>query len=86
MRNSSISFQVSAVQIPLWNGKMSPISYKTSSATYMAPFLDSANDEADQDAAGLPIHDINFFEEVIMNYTADQIDRANWTEQADYIG
>jgi hypothetical protein len=47
--------------------------------------LDSANDEAAVDAAGLPIHDVDFFEEVVANYTADQFDKADWTEQADYI-
>jgi hypothetical protein len=47
--------------------------------------LDLAKDEADADAAGLHIHDNDFFEDVIANYTAGQIDKANWTEQADYI-
>jgi hypothetical protein len=47
--------------------------------------LDSANDEAEVDAAGQPVHDIDFFEEVVANYTADQIDEADWAEQADYI-
>jgi hypothetical protein len=47
--------------------------------------LDSANNEAAVDAAGLPIEDIDFFEEVVANYTANQIDKADWTEQADYI-
>jgi hypothetical protein len=42
--------------------------------------LDSANDEAAADVAGLPIHDANFFEDVVANYTANQIDEANWTE------
>jgi hypothetical protein len=47
--------------------------------------LDSANDEADVDAPGLPIHHGDFFEEVVANYTADQIEESDWTEQADYI-
>jgi hypothetical protein len=47
--------------------------------------LDSANDEAALDAAGHPIHDADFFEEVVANYAADQINEADWTEQADYI-
>ena len=47
--------------------------------------LDSADDEAAVDAARLPIHDIGFFEEVVANYTADQINKANWTKQVDYI-
>jgi hypothetical protein len=34
--------------------------------------LDSANDEAALDAARHPIHDVNFFEEVVANYTANQ--------------
>jgi hypothetical protein len=47
--------------------------------------LDSAHDEAAVDAAGLPIHNTGFFEEVVANYIAGQINEANWTEQADYI-
>jgi hypothetical protein len=47
--------------------------------------LESALDEALLDAAGHPVQDVAFFEEVIANYTADQIDEADWTEQADYI-
>jgi hypothetical protein len=47
--------------------------------------LDLANNEAGMDAAGLPIHDNDFFEEVVANYTANLIDEANWAEQADYI-
>jgi hypothetical protein len=45
--------------------------------------LDLANDEAKLDAAGLPIHDHDFFQEVIANYTTYQINKAKWTEQAD---
>jgi hypothetical protein len=47
--------------------------------------LDSANNEAALDAAGQPIHAVIFFEEVVKNYTANQINEANWIEQADYI-
>jgi hypothetical protein len=47
--------------------------------------LESALDEALLDAAGQPVQDIAFFEEVVANCTADQIDEAHWTEQAEYI-